>query len=94
MMGSTQYEAAKKFYFQHMMEQAEQILIQRRLRMRHKSIANIKEMIGKKHDFQIKTQKINRLIDTEFTYFGVAHKEYKKIAEIQQMVKNNEAALK
>ena len=62
--------------------------------MRYKSVDRIKEMICKKHDFQTKTLKINRLIDNEFSYFGVTHKEFKKIAEIQAEVKKNEAALK
>lgn len=64
------------------MDSAEHILVQRRLKLRHKSVNNIKEMISNKYEFNIKTQKINRLVDTEFTYFGVSHIEYRKIAAI------------
>ena len=76
------------------MDSAEHILVQRRLKLRYKSVNNIKEMISNKYEFNIKTQKINRLIDTEFTYFGVSHIQYRKIAAIQAEVKKNEAALK
>ena len=83
-----------KHFHKYMLDEAEKLLMLRRLSMRRKAVAMVKEMIHKKHDFEDKSTKINRLIENEFKYFGEKQKAYKEIAAIYYEVKKNEAKIK
>jgi hypothetical protein len=50
---------------------AEELLIQRRLKIRYKKIDTIKKIIDPKKDFDAKSSRIDRLIELETKFFGL-----------------------
>jgi hypothetical protein len=66
-----------KFFHQYILDEAEKLLMARRLSMRHKSVAIVKKMIHKSNDFEDKSTKVNRMIESEYKFFGEKQAAYK-----------------
>lgn len=58
-----------------MMAKAEELITQRRLKIRHKKIDTLKDVLLGKKDYLYKTNLIDKTIEQEFKFFGSAAKK-------------------
>ena len=90
------YEAVvrREFTF-FMLEQAERMLIKRRIKMRRKSINLVRKIVKSSEGQSIKDNQVNYLIENELRYFSkYTNKADKKLDEIRALSKKVEESLK